>query len=83
MNFNHYITLDDHIRIRDGWYDGAVLLRRDSDYHVQLFAGDNCFHPLHTADSIPLYRWDGSCVLTCSAEEIAAGCYAYSVEAAA
>lgn len=76
----HYIKVDDHDRIVDGFSDGPhngrdtagyTLLSDTGGYQFRLFPDGEENPPLYTMDGIPLYRWDGGQVILRTDEEIA------------
>ena len=77
----HYITTDAQGRVIDGWSDGphpegdtanAICINEQGGYQFRLFPGGEENPPLHTMDGIPLYKWDGTAILSRTEEEIAA-----------
>lgn len=78
---SHYIKVDDHGRIVDGFSDGPhngrdttgyTILSDTGGYQFRLFSDGEENPPLYTMDGIPLYRWDGAQVVPRTDEEIAA-----------
>ncbi|MDE6588985.1 MAG: hypothetical protein K2K53_01295, partial [Oscillospiraceae bacterium] len=77
----HYITADAQGRITDAWSDGphperdtagAICITEQGGYQFRLFHGGEENPPLYDMDGIPLYRWDGECVIVRTKKEIAA-----------
>lgn len=81
----HYILIDSHSRIIDGWSDGphperdtagAVCINDQGGYQFQLPTGE--INPNWLDEyGIPLYKWDGSSVVQRTDEEIDADSISY------
>lgn len=77
----HYISLNKHDCITDGWSDGpnpdrdiadAICINEEGGYQFRLFPGGEENPALYTMDGIPLYRWDGQAVQRRTDKEISA-----------
>lgn len=82
---NHYLTVNAHGLITDGWSDGPhshrevteddFLINDKGGYQFRLILdGEQTEEnpPLYTFDGLPLYRWDGETVIRRSEDEIKA-----------
>lgn len=78
----HYIRIRGDGAVIEGWSDGAqntreateddILLTDEGGYQFRLIPGGAENPPLYTADSVPLYRWDGGEVVRRAVEDIRA-----------
>jgi len=77
----HYISIDKHGRVTDGWSDGphpdldttgAICINEKGGYQFRFSPNGEENPPLYDADGIPLYKWDGEQVQFRTEDEIAA-----------
>ena len=77
----HYIAVRSDGAITDAWSDGphpekgtanAICINERGGYQFRLRPDGEENPPIYTMDGIPLYRWDGTQVISRTEEEIAA-----------
>ena len=77
----HYITVHSDGAIIDAWSDGpnpekdisnAVCINEHGGYQFRLYPGGEENPPIYTMEGIPLYKWDGSQVISRTEAEIEA-----------
>jgi len=77
----HYIMIDSHDCIIDGWSDGphpekdttnAICINENGGHQFRIVPNGEENLALFTEDMIPLYKWDGEKVIPRSDDEIKA-----------
>ena len=81
MYNKHYISVDEKYRIIRAWSDGphpekdtanAICIDKKGGYQFRLYPGGEENPNIYTMDGIPLYKWDGSQVISRTEAEIEA-----------